>query len=150
MCHTYCWKIYFETNYFIVRCRKYIHIVIKNMNLYLSMIETKLTLPKLQQIIWIIFYSNSWNQVVRESFQKCFFYIYVYLLFLESWRPKKPFFKNFDIWKMPLLKFLGASGCPPVKKFCQKLFQRVSTPKIKKSLPFEPEKKLLLKTPHLK
>ena len=58
--------------------------------------------------------------------------------FYYFWRvggQKMPFFKNFDIWKMSFLNFLGA-----LKKIAKNGSKRSVTPKLENSLPFEPKK----------
>ena len=51
-----------------------------------------------------------------------------------------PLFKNFYIWKMSFLNFLGALGGPLVKKFSQNGSKGLVTPEIKNSLPFKLQK----------
>ena len=46
-----------------------------------------------------------------------------------------PFFKNFDIWKMSFLNFLGA-----LKKIAKNGSKRSVTPNLENLLPFEPKK----------
>ena len=88
------------------------------------------------------FYEKAQNMLKFGNFQKSRFLgvqrgffgfepskMSLYMIIYYLWRiggRKMPLFKNFCILKMSFLIFLGALGGPPVKRFCQKWFQRVS------------------------